>query len=152
RESTMAWASGSRTMSGIVSFDTLVVVMGISFSSHPWVQWMALAGGGGVEPVRDVDRAELGPVEGDGRVLAWDRSEVGRLRVGNHLARVVSGDQAAPDHLVEAEPIGTGNLEAAVQRGVHGDLGDRVRDVGGGDGLERNRRHVNLVAHRGGVG
>ena len=43
-----------------------------------------------VEPVLEPDLAELRPIERDERVLARHRAEVRRLRIGDHLTRIVA--------------------------------------------------------------
>jgi hypothetical protein len=86
------------------------------------------------------------------RLFARHRAEVLCPRIGNHPTRIVARRQATLDGLVEPEPLGTGDLQAAIQRGAHRDRGDRSGHVIGGHRLERDGRHVNLIAGGRGVG
>lgn len=104
------------------------------------VRWWSLPNRGRVEPVLKPDHPKLRPVARDERVLGRDRAEVRRPRIGDHLTRIVARAQATPDDAVEAEPLGAGDLQATIQRGVHCDPGDRARDVVGRERSAAGRR------------
>ncbi len=74
------------------------------------------------------------------------------MRVGDDRTRVVPRAQCLGYELVEAEPLRSGHLGRALQRGLHGGLGHRLGDVLGRHGLEEHVRYAYGVAARRGVG
>ena len=84
-----------------------------------------------------------------GRACARPRSpEVPRLRVRQDLARVVLRSEEAPDQHVDAELLGTANLDDPVRWGPGGSASDRRRNVLGRHRLDQCLRQVDRVAMR----
>jgi hypothetical protein len=75
-----------------------------------------------------------------------------RVRVRDHLARIVTRAEALADELVETKTFRPGQVDRAIQRGSQRDLGQRLRHVVRGDGLEEHRRQTHPVAVAGVVG
>src|SRR5262245_9351219 len=104
------------------------------------------------EPLLEAGLAEAGVAVGDEAARAELGTVVARAGVGDHLAPVVARAQGPSDDLVEAEPLGPGDLDRAVERRAQGGPADRVRDVVGRHGLEGHRRRADNVPLGGRVG
>jgi hypothetical protein len=66
--------------------------------------------------------------------------------VGRYASCVPSCAQDSSGELVETERFGTGQLDSAIDRTTHRDLGQRGGDVFRRDGLHERRRQANRVA------
>ena len=104
------------------------------------------------EPVAEGGLAQLGTVTRNERALGQDGAEVAGAGVGDNLARIVAGPEAAADEVVEAERLRSADLDHAVQRGTDGDAGHRRGDVLGSHGLNEHRRQTDDLAVGGVVG
>src|SRR5690242_3148290 len=70
--------------------------------------------------------------------LAQLRTEVARVRVGDHFPGVVARTEPQSDEFVEAKLLRPRHFEDAVQRRSHRDPANRTRDVRGRDRLEQH--------------
>ena len=98
------------------------------------------------QPVVEPGVADLRVIAGEEGALADRDAVVGRVRVGDHLARIVARGERVADELVEAELLGARDLRNPVQRRGDRDPGDCARDVIGGHRLDQHWREPNRVA------
>ena len=79
-------------------------------------------------------------------------AEVARVRIGDHLARVVARAEALPDQVVEAELLGTRDLDHAIHWRTEGDLCQGAGDIVRRHGLDEHRRQADRGAVGGSIG
>src|SRR4029434_3110158 len=68
-----------------------------------------------IQPLLEADLAESRVAGGNQRALAEFGPEVPRVRVNDNLARVVARAEALTDQFIEAELLGTGHFNRAIQ-------------------------------------
>src|SRR6185312_3509612 len=112
--------------SGLVTLTRISCMAGLRSRSGVVSQGLCV---GISEPVLEPGRAEARVIGGQERPLARRDPEVLRVRVGDDLPGIAALRQHATDELVEAELLGAGDLDDAVQRGVNGDPGECAGDV-----------------------
>jgi hypothetical protein len=77
------------------------------------------------------------------RALVELGPEVPRVRINDHLAGVVARAEALTDQFIEAELLGTGDLNRAIDWRAHRDLADGLDDVISRHGLNEYRWQPN---------
>jgi hypothetical protein len=78
------------------------------------------SGGGLRQPVLEAGLAEPRTAARNQRALAHLRAEVARVRISDDLARIFFRAEAASDQGVEAELLGAGHFDGAIQRRAMG--------------------------------
>jgi hypothetical protein len=99
------------------------------------------------QPLVEAGLGELGVGGGDEGCVRPVRREVAGVGVRNHVAGIVAVARALADEVVEAELLGSRDLDDAVGWRPESNLGHRAGDVVGGHGLDEHWRQ----AHSGAV-
>src|SRR6202000_1375518 len=84
-------------------------------------------------------------VDGNDHALVEHRTEIAGLGVGHHFARIAGCCEARPDEIVHACLVRPGDIDHAIDRVAGRRAGDRGRDIGSRDRLERPVRRPNRV-------
>src|SRR5262245_19981789 len=108
--------------------------------------------GGLTQPLLEADLSESRVAGGNERTLAKLSPEVPRVRIDDHLARVVACAESLTDQFIETELLGAGHFNGAIHWRGDGYPGDCLGDIVGGHRLNEHRWQANRCSYGGFIG